>query len=106
MKRVLLTPVLIPLFPAPATPFAQTQMPSHEDNIWAWQDGQRVERQVRHTEKAVGIAPSTHLPSLPPTLGRARRNARQPHGIASRQQYALPERKERQVPFFWLGRDA
>lgn len=108
MRRVLLTAVLVPLFPVSATPFAQTQMPSQEDNFWAWHDDQQAEAEVRQSEKAAGIAPSpsTRSPSLRPSLGRARRNARQPHGIASERPYARPKREQRQALFFWLGRDA
>ena len=108
MRIALLTAVLVPLFPVPATPFAQTQVPSQEDSIWAWHDDQLAEAEVRQSEKAAGIAPSPsrRSPSLPHTLGRARRDARQPHGIASGRPYARPKCEQRQAPFFWLGRDA
>jgi hypothetical protein len=47
MTRALLTAVLVPLFPVPAISFAQTQIPSREDNIWAWHDDQMAEAEVR-----------------------------------------------------------
>ena len=104
MRRALLTAALVPLFPVPATLFAQTQMPSQEDNIWAWDDDQLAEAEVR--QSGVAPSPSTRSPSLPPSLGRARRNARQLLGIAFGRPYARPKREQRQAPFFWLGRDA
>ena len=104
MRRALLTAVLVPLFPVPATSFAQTQMPSQGDNVWAWHDDQLAEAEVR--QSGVAPSPSTRSPSLPPSFGRARRNARQPHGIASGRPDARAKREQRQAPFFWLGRDA
>ena len=83
-------------------------MPSQEVNTWVWHDELLAEAEVRQGEKAAGIAPSpsTRSPSLPPSLGRACRNAQQPHGVASGRPYARPKRERRQAPFFWLGRDA
>ena len=77
MRKALFAAVLVPLFPAPATLFAQTQMPSQADNIWARQDDQLAEAEERQSEKAAGIAPS-------PSHARLKREQRQ----------------------FWLGRDA
>jgi len=76
MRKALFAAVLVPLFPVPATFFAQTQMPGQADNIWgARQDDQSAES--RPSEKAAGIAPS---PS---------------HARLKREQWQ-----------FWLGRDA
>jgi hypothetical protein len=68
MRRALLTAVLVPLFPVPATSFAETQGPSQEDSIW--HDDQLAE--VRQCEKAAGIAPSpSDIGSNSATLDRA-----------------------------------
>jgi hypothetical protein len=55
MRRALLTAVLVPLFPVPATSFAETQELTQEDSIW--HDDQLAEAEVRQNEKAAGIAP-------------------------------------------------
>jgi hypothetical protein len=47
MRTALLTAVLVPLFPVPATLFAQTHKPSQKDNIWAWHDDELAEAEVR-----------------------------------------------------------
>jgi hypothetical protein len=104
MRRALLTAILVPLFPVPATSFAQTQMPSQADNVRASHDGQLAEAEVR--QSVVAPSPSTRSPSLPPSVGRAPRNARQPHGIASGRPDARARREQRPAPYFWLGRDA
>jgi hypothetical protein len=87
MKRAPLTVVLVPLFPVPATSFAQTEMSNQADSIRAWRIDQVAETEARQSEKAAGIAPS-------------------PHGIASGRSHARPKREHRHTPFFWLGRDA
>lgn len=49
MGRALLTAALVSLFPVPASFFAQTLMPSQEDNTRAWRDCQLAESEVPRT---------------------------------------------------------
>jgi hypothetical protein len=48
------------LLAAPATAFAQSEVPAREGNVWGWHDHQPTEAEVSRKEKAAGIvaAPS------------------------------------------------
>jgi hypothetical protein len=46
------------LLAAPASAFAQSGVPAHEGNVWAWRDHQPTEADVSQREKAAGIAPA------------------------------------------------
>jgi hypothetical protein len=77
MRRDLLTAVLVPLFPVPATSFAETPMPSQEDNIWARHDnqpgggGRAAERENRrHGAVALNAVAVTAAPTRSGALER------------------------------------
>jgi hypothetical protein len=108
MRGALVTAVLVPLFPVPATSFAQTRKPSQEESIWAWYYDQLAEVGVRQSEKAAAIcAIALDVVGIPAALTRSGTSEHTPD---ARDRFwatgCAAEREQREPPFFWLGRDA
>jgi hypothetical protein len=56
LTRIPLMVLVVGLFAAPVSAFAQAKPPTRIGNIWGWQDHQPTETQVQREERAAGVA--------------------------------------------------